>query len=149
MYINVKGQWKFSYFDTTNPSAFNNDMLLFSTVLSIASIISGTVKGIRSIQSIRKRLNKKKNQPDIQLEEVKFSMIAKRTESSVLPPENQDKTREQLVAFADLSASREIERIITVLPDGKVLEITPDENSKIHISSNEEVSQQNGTDSIE
>ena len=149
MYINVKGQWKFSYFDTTNPSAFNNDMLLFSTVLSIASIISGTVKGIRSIQSIRKRLNKKKNQPDIQLEEVKFSMIAKRTESSVLPPENQDKTREQLVAFADLSASREIERIITVLPDGKVLEITLDESSKIHISLNEEVSQQNGTDTIE
>ena len=149
MFINFKGQWKFSYFDTTNPSAFNNDMLIFSTVLSVASIASGTVKGIRSIQSIRKRLNKKKNQPEIPLEEVKFSMIAKRTESSELPPKNLNKTRKQLVSFADLSDSGEIERILTILPDGKVLKITPDENSKIHISSNEEVSQQNGTDTIE
>ena len=147
MFINFKGDWQFKYFDTSNPSAFNNDMLIFSTVLSAASIISGTVKGIKSILSIRKRLNKKQNQQDIPMEEVKISKIAKI--SSEMPPENQDKTREQLVAFADLSASREIERIITVLPDGKVLEITPDENSKIHISSNEEVSQQNGTDSIE
>ena len=147
MFINFKGDWQFKYFDPSNPTAFNNDMLIFSTVLSAASIISGFVKGIKSILSIRKRLNKKQNQQEIPLEEV--SKIAKITESSELPPENQDKTREQLVAFADLSASREIERIITVLPDGKVLEITPDENSKIHISSNEEVSQQNGTDSIE
>ena len=147
MFINFKGDWQFKYFDPSNPTAFNNDMLIFSTVLSAASIISGFVKGIKSILSIRKRLNKKKNQQEIPLEEV--SKIAKITESSELPPENQDKTREQLVAFADLRASREIERIITVLPDGKVLEITPDENSKIHISSNEEVSQQNGTDSIE
>ena len=51
--------------------------------------------------------------------------------------------------FADLMESGEIQRIMTIMPDGKVLEITPDENSKIHISSNEEVSQQNGTDSIE
>ena len=147
MFINFKGQWRFSYFDTTNPSAFNNDMLIFSTVLSIASIISGTVKGIRSIQSIWKRLNKKKNQQDIQMEEIKISKIAKI--SSEMPPENQDKTRKQLVSFADLSKSGEIERILTVMPDGKVLEITPDENPKIRISSNEEVSQQNGTDSIE
>ena len=35
MFINFKGQWKFSYFDTTNPSTFNNDMLIFSTVLSV------------------------------------------------------------------------------------------------------------------
>ena len=149
MFINFKGSWQFKYFDTSNPSAFNNDMLIFSTVLSAASIISGTVKGIKSILSIRKRLNKKKNQPDIQLEEVKFSMIAKRTESSELPPENVNVTRKQLVAFADVKESGEIERMMNILPDGKVLEITPDENSKIHISSNEEVSQQNGTDSIE
>ena len=30
---------------------------------------------------------------------------------------------------------------MTIMPDGKVLEITPDENPKIRISSNEEVSQ--------
>ena len=90
--LNFKGQWKFSHFDKTNPSAFNNDMLIFSAVLSVASIVSETVKGIRSIQSIWKRLNKKKNQPEIPLEEVKFSMIAERTESSELPPKNLDKT---------------------------------------------------------
>ena len=73
----------------------------------------------------------------------------KKPESYELPTENLDETRKQLVAFADLSNLGEIERIITVLPDRKVLEITPDENSKIHISSNEEVSQQNGTDTIE
>ena len=149
MFINFKGQWRFSYFDTTNPSAFNNDMLIFSTVLSIASIISGTVKGIRSIQSIWKRLNKKKNQQDLPLEELEFSMIAKRTESSELPPENLDITRKQLVAFVDLRESGEIERILTIMPDEKVLEITPDENPKICISSNEEVSEQKGTDTIE
>ena len=149
MFINFKGSWQFKYFDTSNPSAFDNDMLIFSTVLSAASILCGSVKGIKSILSIRKRLKKKKNQPDIQLEEVKFSMIAERTESSDLPPENHDKTRKQLVSFADLSKSGEIKRILTIMPDGKILEITPDENSKIHISSNEEVSQQNGTDSIE
>merc|ERR1719491_1356050 len=82
MFINFKGQWKFSYFDTTNPSAFNNDMLIFSTILSVASIISGTVKGIKSILSIRKRLNKKKNQEEIPLEELEFLNVAKITESS-------------------------------------------------------------------
>ena len=102
MFINFKGQWKFSYFDPTNPSAFNNDMLIFSTILSFASIISGTVKGVKSILSIRKRLNKKKNQEEIPLEEVKFLNMAKITESSELPPENQNKTRKQLVSFADL-----------------------------------------------
>ena len=147
MFINFKGQWRFSYFDTTNPSAFNNDMLIFSTVLSIASIISGTVKGIRSIQSIWKRLNKKKNQQDIPLEEVFKN--TKMTKSSELPPENLNVTRKQLVAFADVRESGEIERILTILPDEKVLKITPDENFKIHISSNEEVSQQNKTDTIE
>ena len=147
MFINFKGSWQFKYFDTSNPSAFNNDMLIFSTVLSAASIISGTVKGIKSILSIRKRLNKKQNQQEIPLEEV--SKIAKMTESSELPPENVNVTRKQLVAFADVRESGEIERMMNILPDGKVLEITPDENSKIHISSNEEVSQQNGTDSFE
>ena len=132
MFINFKGQWKFSYFDTTNPSAFNNDMLIFSTVLSIASIISGTVKGIRSIQSIWKRLNKKKNQQDIPLKEAasatdeKISMVAKKTESSELPPEIPNKTRKKLVAIADLSESGDIKRIEAILPDGKVLKITPD-----------------------
>ena len=147
MFINFKGDWQFKYFDTSNPSAFNNDMLIFSTVLSAASIISGTVSGIISILSIRKRLNKKQNQQEIPLEEV--SKIAKMTESSELPPENVNVTRKQLMAFADVKESGEIERMMNILPDGKVLEITPDENSKIHISSNEEVSQQNGTDSIE
>ena len=147
MFINFKGEWKFSYFDTTNPSAFNNDMLIFSTILSVASIISGTVKGIKSILSIRKRLNKKKNQQDIPLEEVFKN--TKMTKSSELPPENLNVTRKQLVAFADVRESGEIERILTILPDEKVLKITPDENSKIHISSNEEVSQQNKTDTIE
>ena len=147
MFINFKGDWQFKYFDTSNPSAFNNDMLIFSTVISAASIISGTVSGIISILSIRKRLNKKQNQQEIPLEEV--SKIAKMTESSELPPENVNVTRKQLMAFADVKESGEIERMMNILPDGKVLEITPDENSKIHISSNEEVSQQNGTDSIE
>ena len=149
MFITFKGEWKFSYFDNTNPSAFNNDMLLFSTVLSVASIISGTVKGIRSIQSIRKRLNKERNQPDIPLEEVKFSMIGERTESSELPPENLNVTKKQLVAFAYVKETGEIYNLITIFPDGKVLKITPDENSKICFSSNEEVSYQNLTDTIE
>ena len=147
MFINFKGDWQFKYFDTSNPTAFNNDMLIFSTVLSAASIIIGTVKGIKSILLIRKRLNKKQNQQVIPLEEVLKN--AKMTESSELPPENVNVTRKQLVAFADVKESGEIERMMNILPDGKVLEITPDENSKIHISSNEEVSQQNGTDSIE
>ena len=136
MFINFKGQWKFSYFDPTNPSAFNNDMLIFSTILSFASIISGTVKGVKSILSIRKRLNKKKNQEEIPLEEVKFLNMAKITESSELPSENQNVTRKQLVAFVDVKDSGKIERILTILPDEKVLQITPDENSRICISSN-------------
>ena len=53
------------------------------------------------------------------------------------------------MSFADLMESGEIQRIMTIMPDGKVLEITPDENPKIRISSNEEVSQKNGTDTIE
>ena len=147
MFINFKGDWQFKYFDPSNPSAFNNDMLIFSTVLSAASIIIGTVKGIKSILSIWKRLNKKQNQQEIPLEEV--SKIAKMTESSELPPENVNVTRKQLMAFADVKESGEIERMMNILPDGKVLEITLDESSKIHISLNEEVSQQNGTDTIE
>ena len=35
------------------------------------------------------------------------------------------------------------------MPDGKILEITPDENPKLRISTDEEMSQQNGTDTIE
>ena len=136
MFINFKGQWKFSYFDPTNPSAFNNDMLIFSTILSFASIISGTVKGVKSILSIRKRLNKKKNQEEIPLEELEFLNVAKITESSELPSENQNVTRKQLVAFVDVKDSGKIERILTILPDEKVLQITPDENSRICISSN-------------
>ena len=125
MFINYKGQWKFSYFDTTNPTAFNNDMLIFSTALSFASIINGTVQGIHAIQSIWKRLNKKKNQEDIPLK--KISWVAKQTESSELPPENQDETRKQLETIADLGESGDIKRIVTILPNGKVLEITPDD----------------------
>ena len=126
MFINFKGDWQFKYFDTSNPTAFNNDMLIFSTVLSAASIISGTVKGIKSILSIRKRLNKKQNQQEIPLEEV--SKIAKMTESSELPPENVNVTRKQLMAFADVKESGEIERMMTIMPDGKILEIIPDES---------------------
>ena len=131
MFINFKGEWKFNYFETSNPTAFNNDWLLVSTALSAVSVLNGTIKGFRSINSIRKRLNKKKRYQDIPLEEVKLSVIVKKKESSELPPENLDKNRKQLVAFADLSESGDIERIMTILPDGKVLEITPDENSKI------------------
>ena len=132
MFITFKGQWRFSYFDTTNPTAFDNDMLILSTALSFASILNGTVQGIRSIKSIWKRLNKKKNQPLIPLKEAasateeKISMVAKKTESSELPPENPDETRKQLVAIADLSESGDIKRIEAILPDGKVLKITPD-----------------------
>merc|ERR1712008_611999 len=109
-----------------------NDMLIFSTALSFASIINGTVQGICSIQSIWKRLNKKKNQQDIPLKEASsateenISMVAKKRESSELPPENQDETRKELVTIADLGESGDIKRIVTILPDGKVLEITPD-----------------------
>ena len=130
-------------------------MLLFSTALSALAILSGTVKGIRSIKSIWKRLNKKKNQQNIPLEEEvsakeeNFSIIAKKTESYELPPKNLDETRKQLVSFADLCKSGDIKRVMTILPDGKILEIAPGENSRIRISSNEEVSQQNGTDTIE
>ena len=107
-------------------------MLIFSTALSFASIINGTVQGIQAIQSIWKRLNRKKNQQDIPLKEKasateeKISMVAKKTESSELPPENPDETRKQLVAIADLSESGDIKRIEAILPDGKVLKITPD-----------------------
>ena len=130
-------------------------MLLFSTALSALAILSGTVKGIRSIKSIWKRLNKKKNQQNIPLEEEvsakeeNFSIIAKKPESYELPPKNLDETRKQLVSFADLCKSGDIKRVMTILPDGKILEIAPGENSRIRISSNEEVSQQNGTDTIE
>ena len=133
MFITYKGEWKFSYFDTTNPTAYNNDMLIFSTALSFASIINGTVQGIQAIQSIWKRLNRKKNQKDIPLKEKasateeKISMVAKKTESSDLSPENPNETRKQLVAIADLSKSGDIKRIETILPDGKVLKITPDD----------------------
>ena len=73
----------------------------------------------------------------------------KKPESYELPTENLDETRKQLVAFADLSKSGDIKRVMAILPDGKVLEIAPGENSRIWISSKEEVSQQNGKDAIE
>ena len=85
------------------------------------------MKGIKSILSIRKRLNKKKNQQDIPLEEVKFLNNAKITESSELPPENLNETRKELVAITDFSESGDIKRMMTILPDGKVIEITPDD----------------------
>ena len=126
MFITYKGQWKFSYFDTTNPTAYNNDLLILSTALSFASVINGTVQGIQAIQSIWKKLNKKKNQQNIPLKEEKISVVAKKTESSELSPENPNETRKQLVAIADLSESGDIKRIEIILPDGKVLKITPD-----------------------
>ena len=132
MFINYKGEWKFSYFDSTNPTAYNNDLLILSTALSFASIINGTVQGIQAIQSIWKRLNRKKNQQDIPLKEKasateeKISVVAKKRESSELSPENPNETRKQLVAIADLSESGDIKRIEAILPDGKVLKITPD-----------------------
>ena len=94
------------------------------------------MKGVKSILSIRERLNKKKNQEEIPLEELEFLNVAKITESSELPSENQNVTRKQLVAFVDVKDSGIIERILTILPDEKVLQITPDENSRICISSN-------------
>jgi broad specificity polyphosphatase/5'/3'-nucleotidase SurE len=106
--------------------------LILSTALSFASIINGTVQGIQAIQSIWKRLNKKKNQQDVPLKEAAsateetISMVAKKTESSKLSPENPNETRKQLVAIADLSESGDIKRIEIILPDGKVLKITPD-----------------------
>ena len=132
MFINYKGEWKFSFFDPTNPTAYNNDLLILSTALSFASIINGTVQGIQAIQSIWKRLNRKKNQQDIPLKEKasateeKISVVAKKRESSELSPENPNETRKQLVAIADLSESGDIKRIEAILPDGKVLKITPD-----------------------
>ena len=132
MFINYKGEWKFSFFDPTNPTAYNNDLLILSTALSFASIINGTVQGIQAILSIWKRLNKKKNHQDIPLKEKasameeKISMVAKKTKSTKLSPENPNETRKQLVAIADLSESGDIIRIETILPDGKVLKITPD-----------------------
>ena len=55
----------------------------------------------------------------------------KKPESYELPTENLDETRKQLVAFADLSKSGDIKRVMAILPDGKVLEIAPGENSRI------------------
>ena len=58
LFITFKGEWLFKNFDRTNPASFNNDMLLFSTSLSIFSMVNGTVVGIRSIRRIRKSLGK-------------------------------------------------------------------------------------------
>ena len=90
-------------------------MLLLSTALSALSILNGTVTGFRSINSIRKKLNKKKNNDnnDIPLEEVPLAIedtiqnqspiSDRRTDSSEMSPENLDQTRNESVAVTDLS----------------------------------------------
>ena len=139
LFITYKGEWKFAYFDTSNPTAFNNDSLLLSTALSALSILSGTVKGFRSINSIRKKLNKKKNNDnnDIPLEEVPLAIedtiqnqspiSERRTDSSEMAPENLDQTRQQSVAVTDLSELGDIEKILCISPNGNAVEITPDQ----------------------
>ena len=101
-----------------------------STALSALSILSGTVKGFRSIYSIRKRLNKKKNN-DIQLIENTIQnqspILERRTDSSEMAPENLDQTRNQLVAVTDLSELGDIEKILCISPNGYAVEITPDQ----------------------
>ena len=124
------------YFDTSNPTAFNNDWLLLSTVLSALSVLSGTVEGFRSIHSIRKRLNKKKNNV-IPLVEVPSetedtiqnqSPISEgRTDSFEMSPENLDQIRQQSVAVTNLSELGDIEKIMCISPNGNAVEITPDQ----------------------
>ena len=107
-----------------------------STVLSALSILKGTVTGFRSIHSIRKRLNKKKNNDNnvIPLEEVPLATIQdqltisdRRTDSSEMTPENLDQTRNQLVAVTDLSELGDVEKILCISPNGYAVEITPDQ----------------------
>ena len=140
------------YFDTSNPTAFNNDWLLLSTALSALSILSGTFKGFRSIHSIWKRLNKKKNN-DIPLEEVPLATIQdqltisdRRTDSSEMSPENLDQTRKQSVA--DLSELGDVEKIMCILPNGNAVEITPDQTLE-YVVLNGKIYLQKGTDKIE
>ena len=107
-----------------------------STALSALSILSGTVKGFRSIHSIWKRLNKKKNN-DIPLVEVPSAtedtiqnqspISERRTDSSEMAPENLDQTRQQSVAVTDLSELGDIEKILCISPNGYAVEITPDQ----------------------
>ena len=110
-----------------------------STALSALSILSGTVKGFRSIHSIRKRLNKKKNNDnnDIPLEEVplatedtiqdQLTISDRRTDTSEMASENLDQTRKQSVAVTNLSELGDIEKIMCILPNGNNVEITPDQ----------------------
>ena len=107
-----------------------------STALSALSVLSGTVKGFRSINSIRKKLNKKKND-DIPLVEVPSAtedtiqnqspISERRTDSSEMAPENLDQTRQQSVAVTDLSELGDIEKILCISPNGNAVEITPDQ----------------------
>ena len=120
LFITYKGEWVFPSFNVSNPTAFNNDMLILSTVFSAASILWGTFQGIRSICSIRKRLHEKKtqkNQTDIPLEEVLLHTTEEQFQNN-LP---------QLEAITDLSEVGDIERIICTLPGGTAVEITPDQ----------------------
>ena len=110
-----------------------------STALSALSILNGTVTGFRSINSIRKKLNKKKNNDnnDIPLEEVPLAIedtiqnqspiSERRTDSSEMVPENLDQTRQQSVAVTNLSELGDIEKILCVSPNGNAMEITPDQ----------------------
>ena len=114
-------------------------MLLLSTALSALSILNGTVTGLCSINSIRKKLNKKKNNDnnDIPLEEVPLAIedtiqnqspiSDRRTDSSEMAPENLDQTRQQSVAVTDLRELGDVEKIMCILPNGNAVEITPDQ----------------------
>ena len=107
-----------------------------STALSALSILNGTVTGFRSINSIRKNLNKNENN-DIPLVEVpsatedtiqnQSSISERRTDSSEMSPENLDQTRIQSVAVTDLSELGAVEKIMCILPNGNAVEITPDQ----------------------
>ena len=137
-------------------------MLLFSTALSAASIVSGTVKGILAIKSIWKRLNKNKNRTDVPFEEVALeplgteeefqthlTILKLRTDSSELATENLHETRKQLVAVTNLSEVGDVEIILFILPNGNAVEITPDRLLEYVCPSGEDISLQNGTDTIE
>ena len=139
------------YFDTSNPTAFNNDWLLLSTVLSALSVLSGTVEGFRSIHSIRKRLNKKKNNviPLVEVPSETEDTIQNQSPISErrpeMSPENLDQTRIQSVAVTDLSELGAVEKIMCILPNGNAVEITPDQTLE-YVVLNGKIYLQKGTD---
>ena len=128
-----------------------------STALSALSILNGTVTGFRSINSIRKNLNKNENN-DIPLVEVpsatedtiqnQSSISERRTDSSEMSPENLDQTRIQSVAVTDLSELGAVEKIMCILPNGNAVEITPDQTLQ-YVVLNGKIYLQKGTGKIE